>query len=643
MTYIQCTPEQPQLIAVNRLEKSPLNARRTAAKMGMEELKASLLAHGLMQNLVVTDKGDGMFRVIAGGRRLEAIHSLQAEGKLPQDFAVPCQIVTEEHATEMSLAENTVRLAMHPADQFEAFSALIEKGESAADVAVRFGVEESFVLKRMKLARVAPELLAEYRNEAMSLECLMAFTLTDDHPRQMKVFKSLQDWQKEDPRAIRAALTEKMVDTSDKLARFVGLEVYRDAGGPTRADLFGEEVFLEKPALLHKLAEEKLHSVRKDLILEGWGWVEINPERNYDFVHRCGRLQPLLVNPPAELLEFKSQLEAEWEETERLLEMAESEEIENRQEAIQHSLDEVKQKFTSFVDFDATQKALAGCFVSIGHDGAIFLDKGLVKPEQRKLLAKLLGEEDDRHLVKPKTKNALPESLRQDLALDRLEVAQVAIAGNGEIALDLLTFRTASAILGKHAVLDGPNVEFHLPKPGKERELTTARRDLGVIGKALPTNWLNATTEAKQFEAFRRLSQEDRLRLLAYCTALTLKPKLGPSQGEEATAYDTALSLTATSVADFWRPATDNFLARINRNQLLAISRDVLGEQWSQARRNDKKSSLVDELDRAFAHPEKHRTPEQTAKLRSWLPSGMPFDITAAPKPAKARKGKKAA
>ena len=160
MTYIQCTPTQPQLIAVSRLEKSPLNARRTAAKVGMEELKASLLAHGLMQNLVVTDTGDGTYRVIAGGRRLEAIHSLQAEGKLPEDFAVPCQIVTEEHALEMSLAENTVRLAMHPADQFEAFAALIDQGESAADVAQRFGIEESLVLKRMKLARVAPQLLA---------------------------------------------------------------------------------------------------------------------------------------------------------------------------------------------------------------------------------------------------------------------------------------------------------------------------------------------------------------------------------------------------------------------------------------------------------------------------------------------------
>src|SRR5262249_45742223 len=155
MNTIENTSAQPRLIAVSRLEKSPLNARRTVPKVGMDELKASLLAHGLMQNLVVTDAGDGVFHVIAGGRRLEALHSLQAEGKLPEDFAVPCQVVTEEHALEMSLAENTVRLAMHPADQFEAFAALIDKGETAAQVAQRFGIDEGIVLKRMKLARVA--------------------------------------------------------------------------------------------------------------------------------------------------------------------------------------------------------------------------------------------------------------------------------------------------------------------------------------------------------------------------------------------------------------------------------------------------------------------------------------------------------
>src|SRR5271170_1093755 len=308
MNSIENTNVQPRLIAVNRLEKSQQNARHTGGKVGIEELKASLMAHGLMQNLVVTEAGDGMFRVIAGGRRMAAIHALQAEGKLPEDFAVPCQVVTEEHALEMSLAENTVRMAMHPADQFEAFAALIDKGETAAEVAQRLGIEESLVLKRMKLARVAPQLLKEYRSDGMTLECLMAFTITDDHRRQLKVFKSLQDWQKDDPSAIRAALTEKMIEAGSKLARFVGLDAYTAAGGTTRADLFGDEVYLEKPAVLQRLAEEKLTGIRKELEAEGWGWIEINPERDWEAVNRCERIQPRLVGAPTELIDLKTQL-----------------------------------------------------------------------------------------------------------------------------------------------------------------------------------------------------------------------------------------------------------------------------------------------------------------------------------------------
>jgi hypothetical protein len=97
----------------------------------------------------------------------------------------------------------------------------------------------------------------------MTLESLMAYTVTDDHRRQLKVFKSLQDWQ-QDPSSIRAALTEKMVEAGSKLARFVGLDAYQAAGGSSRADLFSNEVYLENPALLNKLAEKKLDGIRRN-------------------------------------------------------------------------------------------------------------------------------------------------------------------------------------------------------------------------------------------------------------------------------------------------------------------------------------------------------------------------------------------
>src|SRR5205823_3841191 len=141
-------------------------------------------------------------------------------------------------------------------------------------------------------ARVAPQLLKEYRNNGITLECLMAFTITDDHRRQVKVFKSLPDWQKSDPGSIRDCLTEQLVEADSKLARFVGLDAYQAAGGSTRADLFGSEVYLENPELLNRLAQEKLDGIREELEAEGWGWVEINPEGDWDAINRCGRIPP---------------------------------------------------------------------------------------------------------------------------------------------------------------------------------------------------------------------------------------------------------------------------------------------------------------------------------------------------------------
>jgi ParB family chromosome partitioning protein len=647
MNYIETFTTQPQLIELSKLEKSPLNVRKTLTKAGIDEMKASILSHGLMQNLVVSPAEDGTYLVIAGSRRLAAMQSLQAEGKLAADFAVPCQIVGEHHALEMSLAENSVRLAMHPADQFEAFAKLIDEGQTAAQVADRFGVEESLIVKRMKLARVAPELFKAYRKDEMTLECLMAFTITDNRKQQLKVYKSLQGWQKDDPRHIRACLTEKMVDATDKLVSFVGLDAYAASGGTVRTDLFGEDAYLEKPALLHRLANAKLDGIRKELEAEGWGWIDINPERDWNFINQCGRIQPMLVNAPQELVEFKVRLDAEMRELEQSLEDGESDEFLAQQGTVRRRLDEVEEKLAAFVGFDPECKKLAGCCISITHDGKPFIDKGLVRPEHKKQLARL--QRTDSGDAKPVTaaKDRLPETLRRDLAAYRLQAAQVEIARHPAIAIDLLTFQAAQQTFATPRDSNGLDVQFMTPKPAPvtQQETTHAGEAMKAIKAALPLDWMKQPTEAGQFDAFRILPDAEKQRVLAFCVAMTLRPSLAPAEGEEATAYDAALSLTQASVAAYWRPTKANYFGRITRDQLLAIGRDVLGELWGQTAWKLKKRELADQLDRAFATPDvQGRIPEQADKLKRWLPARMEFGaIAAEPKPAKTKKGRKAA
>uniref|UniRef100_UPI0038B53EAE ParB/RepB/Spo0J family partition protein n=1 Tax=Sandarakinorhabdus oryzae TaxID=2675220 RepID=UPI0038B53EAE len=127
---------------------------------------------------------------------------------------------------------------MHPLDQFRAFLALREKGRSEEDIAAAFFVGVNVVKQRLRLASVAPALLDVYAEDGMSLEQLMAFTVTADHARQEQVWQAISgSWQKE-PYQIRRMLTEKTVRASDRRAVFVGLDAYEAAGGVVLRDLF---------------------------------------------------------------------------------------------------------------------------------------------------------------------------------------------------------------------------------------------------------------------------------------------------------------------------------------------------------------------------------------------------------------------
>ena len=92
---------------------------------------------------------------------------------------------------EISLAENVVRVPMHPADQVVAFSKLVQAGQSVAAIAARFGTSERVVEQRLRLGNAAPELLDACRADQIDLEVLKAFAVTTDRERQMAVWEQV--------------------------------------------------------------------------------------------------------------------------------------------------------------------------------------------------------------------------------------------------------------------------------------------------------------------------------------------------------------------------------------------------------------------------------------------------------------------
>ena len=287
-------------IPLNKLTLWHGNVRRTGASDGIVELAASISAHGLLQSLVVRKGKRGKYDVVAGQRRLLAMTALVRHGQIAADYPVPCMIASDEiDATELSLAENVVRAPMHPADQFEAFNALIDNGATVIDVAARFGIPDTVVAKRMKLGRLSPVILEAYREGDLNLDQAQAFAVTDDHAAQERVHAELIGWNCQ-PHTIRRALTSEEIPTTDKRVRFIGADAYRAAGGVMRQDLFCDDDtgYLQDAALVNRLVTEKLKAIAADLSCEGWQWVDIAPDAYYQMLSRFDRLRPERVLLP---------------------------------------------------------------------------------------------------------------------------------------------------------------------------------------------------------------------------------------------------------------------------------------------------------------------------------------------------------
>jgi ParB family chromosome partitioning protein len=230
------------MIPLNKLIPSPANVRKTGALIGIEELAASIAAHGLLQNLQVRPGDNGKFEVVAGERRLAALKRLAKSRVIAKAEDIACHVLAaEEDASEISLAENVIRLPMHPVDQYEAFKALNDQGKGPREIAARFGCSPAVVKQRLKLGNVSPRLIEAYRNGGIDLDQLMAFTVSDDHAAQEQVWASLPQWN-HSPDTIRSHLMVANVEAGDRRVQFVGIKAYKKAGGHIPRDLFQSEL-----------------------------------------------------------------------------------------------------------------------------------------------------------------------------------------------------------------------------------------------------------------------------------------------------------------------------------------------------------------------------------------------------------------
>ena len=579
------------LILVPLSQLLPRRSRRnvrTTPRQSIPELAASIARVGLLQNLIVILSANGeQYEVVAGDRRLTALKLLAKKKRIAAEMEVPCLLVADASARTVSLAENVQREAMHPADQFAAFAALVKEGRPIEDIAADFGVSPLVVQRRLKLANVSPHLLADYRAGAATLEQLMALTITDDHAAQEAAYYGAPEWQR-GASALRDRLTEREITATHPLVRFVGLDAYTQADGGIRRDLFAEGdagTYLTDAALLETLVRGKLDAHAEGVRAEGWAWVEAVPHMSHADRQTFQNAPRQRREPNAREARRIASLQTRLDKLDAELEAACDAEDEDKTEALEPRREQVAEELQAIEeglrDYAPDVRAVAGAIVTLDREGEAVIHRGLLREAEAKALRTLEklrqgfgagdgANDEEGHDEVPKTAS-LSDRLAQRLSAYRTAALQIEVARHPHVALAALVHGMVRTVLQADAYGDGLPLGVSLKVQDRlegiapdvpESPAAVALRTLQeVAGEALPQD------SAELFAALQAKSQDELVRLLAVCVASTVDVVIPrASQQQPGTELAQAVGL---DMAAWWKPTAEGYFRHIAKPAIL--------------------------------------------------------------------------
>jgi ParB family chromosome partitioning protein len=615
-------------VPLNKLKKSPRNARRTPhAEADIEALAASIAVKGVLQAPVVEPETDeagaptGFYLVTIGeGRRL-ALCLLAKRKVVKKAEPVRCVVDLTNDPHEISLDENITRSAMHPADQFEAFSRLAEeRGYGAEEIGARFGASPVIVRQRLRLGATSPKLMDLYRAGDLNLDQMMAFAVSEDHARQEQVLDLLGTGRP--AYLIRRTMTEAKVSAQDRRAVFIGVEAYGEAGGAILRDLFTEDGggWFEDVPLLDRLVAEKLVGVADQVReAEGWKWAEAH----VDFPRGEG-LARVYPHPVERSEAVKAEMAALGEEYDALVSQHDGgEEWPAEVEARLSEIDAALEAFGDGHAFEVDEIARGGVFVILGQDGVARVERGLIRaedmpqPEPEPETEPEVGEDavtPEREAEEPEEDAGAPlsERLVLDLTAHRTLALRDALGANPTVALSAVVHSMALfafyqpydrasclEIKGATAYLDG-----HAPGIAETR----AGRSIAERHE----RWaVRLPKEAGDLWAFvQGLGAGNLLDLLAHCASLTVNAVRAPfdrKPGAWAHA-DRLAEAVGLDMSGYWSATVASYLGRVTKARIGDAVREAVSPDAAERISSFKKPEMASEAEAVLAG-------------KGWLPS----------------------
>lgn len=631
-----------QMIPLKNLALSQHNVRKNDVLLDLESLAASILARGLLQNLIgaATPRKKKKYDIMAGGRRLRALWHLLDKGDVTGDYPVPVEVLdgNSAHHSEISLAENFHRLAMTPADECTAFKHFIGELGDIDAVAIRFGVTRRHIEGRLRLATLAEPIFAALADGKITLDTAKAYGATNDTTKQLAVFEEFgKSWQSNNAMGIRNAILTRSITAGDAVAQFVGLAAYEAAGGRSARELFDAEDKIRwiDPEIAHTIAHTRLAELA-DIVREGRGlaWVKtcLTPRVSYEessaLYEVCGEQAELSEADLARV----AVIEAEQNEIADRLENGdgtEGELLSAKYEALDAELSAFEQRASIVSD---EIRAQVGQFIILTSEGVTQLDP-------RYFSTTPIDGIHSQSAPNAKFTNAatvaakaqgLSGKLLDELAVQRRDLLAVHVASDPGFALDLAIFMLAEKSSGAHSS-GSCNSTLQAIRPqdpvsASTLTSTNAQIHLSEIGEALDRSWCSFISVAERFDAFRALDDGARAAWLAYNVAKSLEATTGVTGTQHYSAFHNHLgTVLEIDTASWWRPTAANYFGRVNKTKMVSVLDEIggptLAARYSAAKRGEL-AVACEMLCSGTAQVE----PEVRERALAWIPSVMRFD-----------------
>lgn len=175
-------------IDIHLIEPNPEQPRTRFAEEALEDLTQSIRANGIVQPLVLRERG-GRYQIVAGERRWRAAQraGLKRVPAIVRD-------VSDEKLLELALIENIQRHDLNSVEEARAYRKLIDTiGLTQEQVAERVGKSRNIVATAMRILRLPAEILKLIEQEKISAGHARALMVLEDTQAQKRLAKTIAE------------------------------------------------------------------------------------------------------------------------------------------------------------------------------------------------------------------------------------------------------------------------------------------------------------------------------------------------------------------------------------------------------------------------------------------------------------------